>query len=187
MLSAGDYVVQFQQMRAVKEVWIAISGIGRWQLEKKSSKDLREMYPNMDTLENGQTLYYTPAILRATPELLAGSTSSLDAILAYIGDVATTDHFSYNGVLFLPPIDQTAMIEVIGYAYSAVLVNDTDENFWTVNHPEIVVMAGQMMLERFARNTEGVKDWKVSITDLLSQLEMDTVEEEIAELDELEG
>ena len=186
MLAVGEYVVAFGEFRAIKQVWMSIDQIGRWQLEKKTLQWLRESYPNMDTLENGSVEYYCPVSLRITPQF-ATQLPTFDALLAYMGDTLLSQHYAYNGIIFMQPTDSIGMIEIIGEVYSDPLVLDTDESFWSVSHPEVLVMATQMQIEMFSRNSEGVKDWKNSIGLILDGLIKDAVEEESAEINEMEG
>jgi len=102
-------------------------------------------------------------------------------------DVMYTSHYEYNGILWAPPADAEYMMEVVGYWYSPTLSSDTDENWWTLEHPEILVMGTQMVLEMFSRNSEGVKDWERQIVSLLNQMSLDLVEEDIADVNQMQG
>ena len=187
MISAGMYSVTFQDCRSIKEVWAVQSGEGRWKLEKKSMVTLREAFPDMDTIEQGMPLYYTPAVLRAAPELHLESVADFSALTAYL-DVNYSSHYAYNGILFLPPADGNYMIEVWGQFYSTVMTADTHESYWSVNHPELLVMATQCVVEKMNRNTEGAKDWLISIQQELEGIDKDLVEEDTPEDEEvLEG
>jgi hypothetical protein len=55
------------------------------------------------------------------------------------------------------------------------------------NHPELLVMAAQCVLEKFQRNTEGVKDWMEAIKLELNEIDSDLVEEETAEISQMGG
>jgi hypothetical protein len=74
-----------------------------------------------------------------------------------------------------------------GLFYSAELVNDTDENYWSVAHPMLLYMAAMRQVEVVNRNTQGVRDWENSIMADVKTLGFDLVEEHIAEASEMEG
>lgn len=186
LVTVGLMSVKFQDCRAIKEVWCTDSVDGRTKLEKKSMEWLREEYNNFTDVDNGTPLYYAPAVLRAAPELFLQNIGTLSGYLSYM-DVMYTSHYTYNGVLFMPPADETYMIETWAYFYSTQMTADAHESYWSVNHPEILVMAGQMMLEKFNRNTEGVKDWTAAIQQELTGIDRDLVEEEIADVNQMEG
>ncbi len=67
------------------------------------------------------------------------------------------------------------------------LEDDDDENFWALNHPDLVVKAALQRLEVDYRNTEGSKDWLNSIMLDLIDLDMEFVEELSADVDVMEG
>jgi hypothetical protein len=186
---AGQKTATFQDCRAIKEIWMTstVSDTeGRWKLEKKDFQWLRETYPNLSDVDNGKPLYYIKAELRPAPEFHLTDVSLLSGYTKYM-DVMYTSHYQYNGIIWAPPCDVQYMLETVGYWYSPTLTNDADENWWTLNHPELLVMGAQMMLEMFARNTEGVKDWKANIDSLLTQFAFDLTEEDIADVDQMEG
>ncbi len=186
MVSAGYYHVLFQDCRAIKEVWAVNAATGRKKLEKKDMSWLRGYYNNMVTIERGAPVYYAPARLRTAPELHSSVMSTLTGLLAYM-DVSVTSHYLYNGILFLPPVDSDYMIETWGNFYSTQLVADTDESHWSVQHPELLVMAAQCVLEKFRRNTEGVKDWIASIKMHLQEIDFDLAEEDMTDITQMEG
>ena len=74
-----------------------------------------------------------------------------------------------------------------GLFYSAELVNDTDENYWSIAHPMLLYMAAMRQIEITNRNTQGVRDWEASIGADVKTLGFDLVEENIAEADQMEG
>ena len=85
------------------------------------------------------------------------------------------------------PTDVKIVVEIKGLFYTMQLVNDTDENHWSVNHAGLLLMSAQRMMEVFNRNTQGVNDWDNAIKEYNNQLGLDLVEELIAEVTEMEG
>lgn len=184
-LESGFFSVQVPQCRAIKEVWIATTE-ERWQLEKKSLQDMKAEYLTElpSEIDTGNPLYYSPGIVRYVPE--DASVAELEAFVGYV-DVPAGDYYDFSTVIVMPPPDQKMMVEVNGLFYSMELVEDTDKNYWSEMHPLLLVMAAQRYIEVTNRNSQGVRDWDVAIATELSSLNMDLVEELIAEADQMEG
>jgi hypothetical protein len=156
-------------------------------LEKVDMKDLREYYNEpLENIANGTPLYYAPAVLRVIPESDRLGIDEFDGIIGY-ADVMFSQHYLYNGVIFYPPTDGTYTIEVWGLFYSPELASDTEESFWSVVHPEVLLMAAMHQLEVMYRNTEGANDWLNAINLEVSGLGKDFVEEHIADVNQMEG
>jgi len=184
-IDVGRYSAQFPYCRAVKEVWAATT-TARWQLKKKNLQDLIAGYltgsPSSRT--TGIPLYYSPAITRYIPENAAADT--FEAFVEWVDIPAGTAH-EYNSIIINVPPSEKISVEVKGLFYSAELVNETDENYWSVAHPLLLIMATMRQLEVINRNTQGVNDWTGSITTEMTQLGFDLVEELIAESTEMGG
>jgi len=183
-VAIDDYYAIFKGCRAIKKVWFANSD-GRFPLTKVSLEEMREMYSDPpDEVTSGTCLYYCEISLRTYP-------SDTYVIIDYflgdkIVDEATKD-YEYKGIIFLPPSDETGIIEVFGLFNSTPLLIDASESYWSVNFPEVLLMAALYHLEVSYRNTEGAKDWMRAIVLELDGLEKDTVESEIAEVTQIEG
>jgi len=181
-LSTDQYSLIFQQRcRAILEVWIN-DDESRVLLEKCSLKDIKEYYAGqVTTIESGQPLYYTPVNTRA-----------LDAAAQYsIGNFLSLDYSSpginsaTRGILITPPTDVYRTVEIVGMFNQAVLSTDTQENYWTLEVPELLLKAALYQLETFYRNTEGANDWLRAIQLEVDGLDKDNVEEEISDLDDM--
>uniref|UniRef100_A0A6H1ZBY0 Uncharacterized protein n=1 Tax=viral metagenome TaxID=1070528 RepID=A0A6H1ZBY0_9ZZZZ len=179
------FSVQFPYCRAIKEVWAA-STTERWQLEKKNLQDLIAEYltelPGQRSV--GEPEYYSPGITRYIPE-----NATADTFESYIGwvDVPAGGAHEYNTILLNIPTSAKIVLEIKGLFYTMQLVNDTDENHWSVNHPLLLIMAAQRQMEVVNRNTQGVNDWSSAISTESKQLGMDLVEELIAEVNQMGG
>lgn len=186
-LAVGENVVAFQASRAIKEVWTFGSGVPRKKLILKDMQWLRSEYSDMENPENGVPEYYTPGIFRLAPdETMSATIGDLDVISGYL-DLLVEDHFAYNGIVIFPPTDTAITVETWGLFYSQELSSDESNSFWSVVHPELLVMAAQCIVEQFNRNSEGVKDWMSSIDMALRDITNDFVEEEITDIVRLEG
>lgn len=182
-LEINGFAVHFKDCRAVKEVWAA-STTARWQLEKKNLQDLIAGY--MTTLPSGMNsgtpLYYSPAITRYVPENL--TSADFESFVGYV-DVSSGNAYGYNSILIMGPTDKKLSIEVKGLFYSHELTEDTDENYWSVSNPLLLIMSAMRQIEIINRNTQGVNDWTNSIATEMTQLGMDLVEEIIAEVSQI--
>ena len=179
------FSAQFPHCRAIKEVW-ATSTSARWRLEKMNLSDLIADYltglPSSRTA--GLPLYYAPATTRYIPE-----DAGADDFEAFIGfvDIPEGNAHEYNSVLLNVPVEEKLSLEIKGLYYSMELVEETDENYWSVVHPLLLITATMRYLEVINRNTQGVNDWTASITTEMNQIGFDLVEELIADADEMEG
>lgn len=186
LVEIGQFYVTFPDCRAIKEVWgqnTSDPTQGRYKLEKKSLAYLRKKYANMVDITNGKPKYYAPAVMRPAP---TPTIEELGTLIAY-ADILTEKVDVFTGLIFFPPADAAYSIETWAMFYQPRLVNETDETYWSIQHPELLVMAAQCMLEKFSRNTEGVKDWIASVQTELDGIDKDLAEEEIAGLTRLGG
>ena len=183
-LESGDYYATFTLCRAIKEVWVATT-TARTQLEKMDIQDFRASYPApWNLVGSGTPLYYTPALLRKVPKDV--QIQNMGGFIGY-ADVMIGDSHDYNGVLIAPKANAQLHMEVIGYFYTEALVNDTDENYWTSQHPSTLIMGAMRQIEVFNRNSEGRLDWERAIALQLDGVDKDVVEEELSEVDNMEG
>ena len=184
-LYPGLWGVQFAHCRAVKEVWIS-NDKGRWQLEKKRLQDLLGEYLRIPPSQRstGSPLYYSPAVTRYMPE--SATVKDLEAFVGFV-DIPSGNAHMYNSILIAPPANELMFVEITGLFYSQELTFDTDENYWTIMHPNLLVMAAMRQLEIVNRNTQGVNDWTNAIMAEAMQIGFDLVEELIAEVDNMEG
>ena len=182
----GFHAVQFPYCRAIKEVWAATI-TARWQLEKKNLADLIAGYFTKlpSAIDKGASAYYAPTITRAVPETFNSASDMFEAYSGYV-DVISANHFAYNCVLIAPPTNEKLLIEIKGLFYTDELVNDEDKSYWSEVHPDILIMATMRHLEIINRNTQGVNDWSASIATEITNIGKDLVEEEIAEITQIE-
>ena len=184
-IAADEWYVIFERCRAVQEVWCSDSDFERWELTKIDFDILRAAYNELPAnLDTGDPLYYAPLALRKTPETVDELT------VDYFYTTETTesyDNWTYNGIMFMPPADAAFTIEIKGLFLHPKLSADGDENFWSSVYPQALIMAACRSVEIMYRNTEGVKDWERSIAIELRGLGMDSVEEDIASYDQMEG
>jgi hypothetical protein len=177
-LTAGTYFLNFVNCRSIKEVWGYYSS-SVWPLEKQTLAWMRDNYASpWSALTRGTPLYYCPTFIVATD---AGN-----LMQGYL-DHTATDMSTYNGIYVLPPPAATTAIEVVGFFHTVTLSADIDTSYWTEVHPEILIMAAMLQIEKFNRNTQGVNDWKNAIMDSVVEIDRDVVEEETTDIIRMEG
>jgi hypothetical protein len=182
--SADAWYVIFQECRAILDVWIANDEY-RKKLEFRDVDKFREYYNEPpSSIDSGTPTYYTPALLRTHPQ---ASTIYLEKFVDTTVSESSKYDYEYNGVMWMPPTDESIIVEVQGLWYSKKMTDDAHKNYWSVNHPEVLVMAACMVLEMSYRNTEGTKDWKGSMDILMLPVEFDVIEQEISARTEMEG
>lgn len=186
IISAGAWSVRFPFARAVKEVWITTDE-GRWQLEKKRLQDIIAAFFTALPANwiNGTPLYYSPAISRYIPETLDAVT--LATYAAYVGVLTPKPPLTYDAVILSAPVDRNALVEVIGLFYSMPLVLDNDENYWSVDHPLLLIQATIRQTHVMSGNKPMLDVLDRGIDGELTRISYEIVEEEIAEADQMEG
>lgn len=174
-LNVDDFRASFPQCRAVKEVW-AVSTTKRWQLHVKPIQDILINYlSNNDYIESSAPLYYAPTLTRRIPE--GADISGFTDYIKYL-DAQTDVGHSYNAIVIVPPTDTKLMLDIRGLFYSKELINDNDENYWSVSHPLILLQAAIREMEIFNRKL-GLEN--------LDEINKDLIEEEISEINQMEG
>jgi hypothetical protein len=189
VVAASALSATFEWCRSILQVWVIDPVEGtRTRLEKKDLTWLREEFPGPHSeLEAGAPIYYVPFYTKMYP-LNPGSTtwakySDFNSEL----DETALDTDVYDGVLFMPPALNEMTLEIIGHFYTKQMTLDTDSNYWSVRHPEILLMSALRSIEVFNRNTEGRKDWELAIAESLMDEDKDAADEDVAEVDEMEG
>lgn len=184
-IEIGRQFIVFPYCRAIKEVWAANVSDGRWQLEKVDLQDMMEGYLTglPSSREQGDALYYSPCVTRHIPE--NATVEDLEGFVGYIETPAGNAH-EWNSIVLSTPVDEKTMIDIRGLFYSAELVEDEDENYWSAVHPLLLYMSAMRYVEVVNRNTQGVNDWTNAIVIDMKQLGMDLVEELIAEVSQIE-
>ena len=185
-LAAAQILVPIPDCRAIKEVWLYTS-TDKVQLTK--ADDLLEMKKYYSEPKTGITasepFVYFPVNARPYPSTITIGDYNQQWVFE---DIITSAHEGYNAILISPPPDSSDYtIQILGTFYSDALTGDNDYNYWTVTHPLLLVQAALYKLEQMYRNTEGAKDWDSAIDKTMIQLNSDWIEEEIAEIDCMEG
>lgn len=185
-LSAAQILVPVPNCRAIQKVWLYTS---EDKIQLTRADDILEMknYYNQPkaNITPAEPFVYFPVSARPSPG--AVEATSYNQSWAF-EDIIEEAHEGFNSLLISPPPDSADYtLQVEGLFYSDELEDDTDYNWWTVNHPLLVVQAALFKLEEMYRNTEGAKDFDAAITKTMVQLNSDWIEEEIEDFDQMEG
>lgn len=165
-LSAGDFTIKLGNARAIKNVYFS-NDDGVEYLIKKSLKWLREEYgedSQLADVDQGTPAYYSLSRIRKN-----NTDDEEDSVK--------------KGIIFMPPTDKEITLHVEGLFFSPELKENSDVNWWTETYPHTMVQAGLYMLERFYRNSQGMRDHLEAILKDLEGIDFDVVEEEIAGTD----
>jgi hypothetical protein len=181
-IAADAFHADIPFCRAVKEVWVSNDQNERYQLEKMDIQDIIRSYLS-STPESGEPLYYSPVITRRIPEGV--DISAFSSYLTYTDTQTDLDN-DFNAIVIVPPTDASLLVEVRGLYYSKELVNDADENYWTVVHPLTLLKAVMRELEIFNQNKSKTAAWDRALAIEIQNINQDLVEELIAEVDEME-
>lgn len=182
LLTAGDSLVTFQQARFVKAVYLATDGDGRSELDKVSLEWMLEQYTDvpLSSIDNAAPLYWSPAPIGLAPEQKDETSSTfLAAGLTDYDHIAFGDHHPYNGIYVMPPCDADRTLRIHATWYSQDLTADGDKSFWTARHPDLLERATRLQIETdLHRNSEGQRDFRVSLQEDVQDIYFDLVEEE---------
>jgi hypothetical protein len=185
-IAVGTYTIEFKDALAIKEVWFTTDD-SRKILEQKPLGWIKEEYGYpFSATNNGDTTYYSINIIGLMGDQDALTSSDYNTIFTrehqdihFITSSSGTSHQYYRGILIMPPNEKAGTITVIGQFKAKDLSDSTDENFWSVNYPDLLIQAANYSLESFYRNTEGANDWRAIIEETLKGIDYNMVEEDI--------
>uniref|UniRef100_A0A6M3JCV0 Uncharacterized protein n=1 Tax=viral metagenome TaxID=1070528 RepID=A0A6M3JCV0_9ZZZZ len=187
IVAAGTFIVKSIGIRAIKEVW-AGNVDGKYQLIPDTLNKLKTEYSEeFSDVPQGAPKYYAPALLRPYPDTLASTTGmyNVSDLLTYSA-TAPAQHFNYDGIVIMPPPDETYTIEIVGLFYSPTLsatlsgaVWTQTKSFWTEVHPEILLEAAIYKLHGLYHNTSGAADYKALALEDAKGIDHDAVEEQL--------
>lgn len=172
-LAVGEWYTTIEGLLAVRQVW-RFDSDGKDRLEEI---ELATLLHYLDTTDTGTPEYWAKNIIGYSPELEDSTVSGFTGV----DDMVKTDFFLKEGIIFNIPTDEAIDIHVYGRFKESNLVEDTDTSFWTVNYPEILVLASLYELEAHYNNMTGAKNWLQQIDLHLFGLEKDLAEFEMGE------
>lgn len=183
-LASGEYSLTFQHhCRSIETVFVN-NDTDRYQLTKVSLNALKNYYSQtIATIGQDAPCVYALANLRA---LETTAKTSLGTFANLTWSESDTN-YGYRGIIIMPPADENYVVEVSGKFLQKILTNDTDENYWTIEYPHLLIMAALRSIEVFNRNTAGVEDWSRAIMTETNMLDLDVAEEDSAGVNQFEG
>jgi hypothetical protein len=169
-ISAGEFLVELTSCRNISQIWFVNSEGIETKLEWKSFEELRVDYPELGSTDVG------------VPYNWARYPNVRNPLQLFEGARLDT-----TSILIMPPTDAAITVKIYGKFYSAKLVNNMDENFWSMNHEDILVMATLREIEGFYRNTEGYNDFDRITGKKLRGIDVDLASIDAADAMEMEG
>ena len=179
-LTTGTIIAKTPGLRSIKEVWIANVN-GRAQLSPVPLDQLRkEFAKESNLLSTGIPSYYAPAVFRPFPDDLTSVTDLYD-----VEDLLLSGtHYTYNGVIVMPPPAEDYTLTIWGLFYSPALsaiLSGTawtqTKSYWTENEPATLLEAALSRLATFAGNITSAKEHKEAMLEDLRALDFDAVDE----------
>lgn len=183
-LASGQFYIDVPDLRYVHSVWISDSD-GKSELSGLNLDDVRRKYgKNYSSIKRSKPKHYGYTVR----ELAADQWNATSSPSTYDKDDLGLDQYARKmRLLVLPPADKLYTVTVFGRFVARELVNDTDDNYWTIEYPDLVLMAALYKLEVFYRNTEGASDWKRDLLEGVMGIEKDAVDWEYGDINVMEG
>lgn len=182
---AGDYLIDLERCRAVEKVFFKKPGSDRVEIEGPVNFNYLRTALYTDKLEDvteGTPAYWSIATARQAPEQFDDTLNTTDA--EYLFDGLSEDK---TRIVVMPPSDEAGVFTVQGLFYSTTLDTDTSKNWWTVNKPWIVVWTAKYILEGALRSSEGMRDLLAFLQPYLESTDKDLVEQQLVNVDQMEG
>lgn len=179
-ITAGTYTVSVQYLRSLFTVH-AVNADGRTELIEKSYEGLRNKYKcGFDEVTQGPPIYYSAGPAKTAPQQRTLDADSYTDEFTYDHqDIVWGDNFDYRIITIMPPPDGTFTIVVAGRYNQPVMAADSDETWWSVNYPFVLIQATSAALETAYRNSEGFKDWITAIRLSLDGIDKDSILEDM--------
>ena len=190
-IAVDDYKLQFQYCRFIHEVWVKGSD-DRSRLTKKTLQWLKENYASAPSeLTSGTPLYYAPDVIHLAPQQrtltdVGGGNPYTDEFTYDYHSIMFGSSYGYNGILFMPPADEAMTVEVLADWFS-VLDEDSDQCYWSVVYPNILIQAVLLAIEVFYRNSTGMRDILASLQPYLDGIDKDLASYDAADINQMEG
>lgn len=165
---ANDYLVPIPLCRVIENIWVEDADDDVKALTEQHEHELLATYgaPPFSDITLGTPKYYALTAQRA--HVATNSVSVIAQMSKHIYVVA--------------PPSEAITLKVQGKYYSAPLTADEEVNWWTEFHDYTLTSAAIYMIERFYRNTQGMKDALASIDEDLRGIDADVAEQQGASI-----
>lgn len=177
-VTAGEFFVSCPDLRVVTDVWCALaSDSTKWRLQPVDIVKMRTLYPqDLSLSTNGTPLYY--CVAQGTLAPANKNTDFDDAVDHEDTFKSTMAGAGYRGVLIGPPTDSDIVVSLWGKFFPTTLSDDDEYNWWTVEHPQLVMEAASYIEECMLRNSTGQEDWLNAMKLKLNEIQNDYFEQE---------
>lgn len=183
-LSPGQTYLTFRNARVLKRLFVYDSEKARIPLMRLTAEQVYEVFGKAATaVEPSMPRYWAPGDHRMPERERA---EDIQVASEFVHVIAGNTE-SINSITFLPPADREYAIELWGAFYSPDLTENTSKSYWTEQHESLLVLTSLMQLEKFYRNSDGVRDAMAGVMDEVAQLDMDRVAQQIIDIDQMEG
>ncbi len=161
-ISAGDASVSFPNIRAIETVRLQESG------EQPSFLDrvpLREFYNRF-----GDLTYLQNQAEQDKPTRYA--------LGIHRDGSASATELSERLIVFHPRADKEYTLVITTAYFSTPLEQDSDESWWSLQYPEVLVLAARRAIEIDHRNRQGVQEFERQIQKRVQQIDSNLVQED---------
>lgn len=188
LAQVGQFVLPIKSCRAVNEVWVTEGTNPEWvRLVRKDLSFFKFQITNISQATRDTPLCYMPTNLRTSPSTDRPADPDFFDSYANLSDYIAEAHYPYQGILLWPVPARIVQVEIKGIFYQDLLENDGDFNYWSTQHPTLLINAALRELEVSYRNTQGVRDWEADIVGRLANLDKDSVYNDNVDVVELGG
>lgn len=131
--------------------------------------------------------YYAPDVIHLAPQQRSLTIADYTADFTYdYYNVMFGNSQGYNGIQIMPPSDVAYTVEVLGDWFS-VMTAATDQCYWSIVYPNVLLQAMLFAIEVFYRNATGMRDMLLSLEPFLDGVDKDLVEESTVGINQMEG
>lgn len=121
----------------------------------------------------GTPTYYAPVISTPHPDLTLANMGTYDTSDLLFG----LSKFKQDGILFMAPADVAYTMTIYGVFFQP-MTDDADISYYSEMFPELSLMAANLSIEIFFRNTTGINDWLNSMKPWITGVDHDLVKAE---------
>lgn len=185
-IAAGDHNLFLKHLRYVETVELFNADGKVQELTLTTMAKLRAAYTSLISAasRNAPTTYALSKHLPAPEQ---------EGLTAVGGSTPYTTEFTYDhetlsfnaarkeqvGIEFRP-VSDAAYTMVLTGGFFTLLDDDADTSYHSLVYPEVLIMAANMAVEAFYRNSTGVNEWEAAISRWLDGQDKNLVHQEIA-------
>lgn len=184
-LAIGEYAVSWEHStRAIKEVWVETS-TARRKATNVSLIELKQAYYDLVSAQSEQQndWYYAVADLRGI------DVTDQNALGEYLENVepAGVTVAEARGIVLSPVPTTAVVVQIKGLFKQFVLSDDGDENFWSVEEPDLLLRAALYTLDTFFHGNSSIRNWYQALLVDVQKIDFDLVDEYSTEITQMRG